>query len=161
MRITVSNRESVESWFESAQTLARNPDNWGSAKNELRQSLKEKNSIATTVSGNSPKASGEESKYNFKIIKPVVGGKDVVVEDRFVKIGILPVGGLTMIVTNKSTEVMEIDWQRVSFVDFAGPAHRVIHAGVKLIEKDKALPPPLMPPTANTTKTGVPVGFLS
>lgn len=49
---------------------------------------------------------------------------------------------------NKTDEPIKIDWNQVSYVDVFGASHRVIHQGVKYIDKENSLPPTIIPPTA-------------
>lgn len=102
----------------------------------------------------------DEYKYDIKIIKPL-GVKGFVYQDQFVKITFIPLSNLTFILENKTAKTIEIDWQKVSFVDIYGRADRVMHEGVRYIERDKAIPPTVIPPTANIQDTIVPVGFVS
>jgi hypothetical protein len=52
---------------------------------------------------------------------------------------------------NKGTEPIRIDWDKVSFVNPDGVASRVMHSGVRFIERDRPQPPTIVPPGARIT----------
>ena len=49
---------------------------------------------------------------------------------------------------NKSENPVAIDWNQVSYVDVDGKAHKVVHEGTRLVDKDKPLPASIIPPGA-------------
>lgn len=49
---------------------------------------------------------------------------------------------------NKTQEPQSINWDEVSFIDLSGTAHRVLHQGVKLVDRDKPQSPSVIPPGA-------------
>jgi hypothetical protein len=49
---------------------------------------------------------------------------------------------------NRTPEPIKIDWNQVSYVDVTGKSHRVVHEGVRLIDKDRPQAPTIVPPTA-------------
>jgi len=55
---------------------------------------------------------------------------------------------LDFTLSNKTPEPQTINWDEVSFVDLSGTAHRVLHQGVKLIDRDKPQSPTVIPPGA-------------
>jgi len=61
---------------------------------------------------------------------------------------------------NKTQEPQSINWDEVSFIDRSGTAHRVLHDGVKLIDKDKPQPPTVIPPGAKINDLIVPSDFV-
>ena len=98
--------------------------------------------------------------YGFKMVKPRVS-TSLSFEDRFIKIQF---GILTRVIfqlTNKTANPIEILWDRVSFVDTESEAHRVIHEGVRYIERDRALPPTIIPPGASASDSLFPTDYIS
>lgn len=78
-------------------------------------------------------------------------------EDGVVKVVFLPgESEINFELTNKTDNPIKIDWGSVSYVDPAGKAHRVIHTGVKLADRDAASPPTIIPPTARIEDLIVP-----
>jgi hypothetical protein len=49
---------------------------------------------------------------------------------------------------NKTNTPVIIDWDKVSYVDLSKEAHRVIHSGVRLLDRDKPQAPTTVPPNA-------------
>lgn len=62
---------------------------------------------------------------------------------------------------NKTDEPIKIDWNQVSYVDVFGASHRVIHQGVKYIDKENSLPPTIIPPTAKISDRLFPSNFVT
>jgi hypothetical protein len=89
-----------------------------------------------------------DSKYVFSLIKPKLS-QTLEFEDELIAI-VLDVGtkqiGFTM--QNKTDNPISIDWNQISYIDLSGTAHRVIHQGVKLIDRDKPQAQTVIPPTA-------------
>lgn len=52
------------------------------------------------------------------------------------------------VLRNKSEEPIQVDWNQVAYVDVSGESHKVIHSGVKYIDRDKPLAPTTVPPSA-------------
>lgn len=55
---------------------------------------------------------------------------------------------LDFTLSNKTQEPQSINWDEVSFIDLSGTAHRVLHQGVKLVDRDKPQSPSVIPPGA-------------
>ena len=55
---------------------------------------------------------------------------------------------LEFTLANKTKEPQSINWDEVSYVDLSGTAHRVLHKGVKLADRDKPQSPTVIPPGA-------------
>lgn len=49
---------------------------------------------------------------------------------------------------NRTESPIEVNWDQVSFIDFSGRSHRVIHAGTKFNDREKPQAPATVPPTA-------------
>jgi hypothetical protein len=84
----------------------------------------------------------------FTMQSPPLGPLLVQETDQFtISFAILP-EQIGFELTNRSGRPIIIIWDECAFVDQAGRSHRVIHEGVRLLEKDKALVPTLVPPGA-------------
>jgi hypothetical protein len=55
---------------------------------------------------------------------------------------------LGFVLKNKTDEPIEIDWNKVAFVDVTGESHKVIHSGVKFNERSQPLVATTIPPSA-------------
>jgi hypothetical protein len=53
-----------------------------------------------------------------------------------------------MILQNKMPLPIKVDWNNISYVDITGVAHRVMHTGVRYIERDRPQVPTVIPPAA-------------
>lgn len=93
--------------------------------------------------------SGEyRANYSFGMTKPKVS-KDLLFEDAFVKISfIISKEQIGFVILNKTSNPIKIDWNQVSYIDVLNESHKVMHSGVKYVDKANVLPPTIIPPTA-------------
>lgn len=54
-------------------------------------------------------------------------------------------------ISNKSSHSIKINWDDISFVDMSGVARRVIHSGIKYVDKDKEQASTTIPRNASIT----------
>ena len=66
------------------------------------------------------------------------------------------VTGVGIELTNKANEPIKIVWDDISLI-IDGQAHRVIHAGVRLVEKETPQATTIVPPGASITDVITPV----
>ena len=63
-------------------------------------------------------------------------------EDEMVKIVWIPTAyQVSFVLTNKTNHSIKIVWDEAAFVDVAGVSHRVMHSGVKYIDRNNPQPP--------------------
>ena len=55
---------------------------------------------------------------------------------------------LSFILKNKTNSPIKIDWNQVSYIDVNSSAKKVIHSGVKYVNRNEHMSPTLVPPTA-------------
>lgn len=93
--------------------------------------------------------SGEyPAKYIFVMVKPKES-KEVAFEDSFMSIEFsISKRQVGFVLRNKTDNPIKIDWDQVSYVDVLGESHKVMHSGVRYIERDKPQAPTVVPPTA-------------
>jgi hypothetical protein len=90
----------------------------------------------------------KDSKYTFKMLKPKESD-DLVFEDDALRIVFkLERHRLEFSLLNKTDSPMKLDWNQMSYVDPESGSHKVMHFGVRYIERDKALAPTVIPPSA-------------
>lgn len=81
--------------------------------------------------------------------------------DRYIDIQFSPITELSKRILfslkNISGETVEVDWDKIVFVDLSGNAGRVIHGGVKLNEKSNAQAPSFIPANSRISDLLVPV----
>ena len=94
------------------------------------------------------------------MIKPKVNS-ELSYEDVFIRINFVVFSRIIFKLENKTQNPIEIDWASASFVDTDSRAHRIIHEGVRYIERDKASPPTIVPAGANIRDTILPADYVS
>lgn len=65
------------------------------------------------------------------------------------------------VLTNKTQTSLRLNWDHAAFVDFAGKSGRVMHGGVRFLERDKSLPPSVVAAGGNLQDFVVPVDNVS
>ena len=87
--------------------------------------------------------------YVFVMTKPR-NSKVLAFEDRSISIQFsISKEQIGFVLQNKGNNPIKIDWDQVSYVDVSGKSHKVIHSGVRYIERDRPQVPTIVPPTAN------------
>lgn len=100
------------------------------------------------------------SRITFRLAKP---GPSVGCswEDSILKIVFDPTTkGIGFDLKNKTEAPIKLDWNNVSFVDFEGDAHRVIHADIRYIERDRTHPPTIIPPSVKISDLVYPADLI-
>ncbi len=88
------------------------------------------------------------TQYFFSMIKPNAS-EDLHFEDNFVSIAFnISKKQIGFILRNKTDNPLIIDWNKISYVDVLNKSHKIIHEGVKYIDKNNSLSPTTIPPTA-------------
>lgn len=86
--------------------------------------------------------------YKTALMKPE-GSKDNAFEDDAVKIHwLVTAKALNFRLWNKTESPIKIDWNQVSYVDPSSTAQKVMHEGVKYINRNESQPPTIIPPLA-------------
>jgi hypothetical protein len=65
--------------------------------------------------------------------------------------------GISFSLTNKLDAPIQIDWNATSYVDTTNEAQRVMHSGVKFIDRDKPMVPTTIPPGAAAKDIMIPI----
>jgi len=88
------------------------------------------------------------AEYTFVMVKPNES-EELTFNDSFIGIQFsISKEQIDFILQNKTNTPIKIDWNQVSYVDIFSTAHRVIHTGIRYLEKDKPQAQTLIPPTA-------------
>ena len=99
--------------------------------------------------------------YSFELVKPILSSS-LIFEDGLVKFTLQPSSkNISFNIQNKTNEPIQIDWNKVSYIDENSKTHKVIHDGVKFIDKTNSLPPTFIPPTASLDDFIVPSDLIS
>jgi hypothetical protein len=64
------------------------------------------------------------------------------------------------VLQNKTDDPIEIDWNKVAFVDVSGESHKVMHSGVKYVNRNESLAPTTIPPTAKLEDIVFPTDYV-
>lgn len=93
-----------------------------------------------------PERSYFDSRYSFSLVSPQWASSPVFQDERL-SVHLIPShDGLSLQLMNRSSQTLQIDWERVVYIDLAGKKHRMIHQGVDLKKKDsKQAPTSLIP----------------
>jgi|GEM_PF-5949119 len=102
-----------------------------------------------------------ELRYVFVMEKPVHSIENTF-EDDFIRISFqLSRASIGFILRNKTDNPIVVDWNQVSYVDALNQSHKVMHGNVRYVERDRALPPSVIPPDASLTDVVLPVDYVS
>jgi hypothetical protein len=99
---------------------------------------------------------GKIARYDATLIRALglglekpVPSADLTFHDEVMKIQFSFEGeGLGFTLSNETDGPLKIDWNQLSYVDSEGTAHKVIHQGVRLIQRDQPMSPTTLPPGA-------------
>ena len=64
-------------------------------------------------------------------------------------------------IKNKSTETMRLNWDEATFIEPGGGVGRVMHTGVRFIERDRPQPPSVIPAGQTLEDQAIPVSRVS
>lgn len=89
------------------------------------------------------------TQYFFSMIKPNASN-DLHFEDNLVSVTFkISLKQIDFVLKNKTDNPLIIDWNKMSYVDVLNKSHKILHEGVKYIDKNSSLSPTTIPPTAN------------
>jgi hypothetical protein len=103
-------------------------------------------------------AQAKERYGEQKIMKAEEGGMEkYYFEDEMVKIVWIPTASqISFILTNKTEHSIKIVWDEAAFVDENGVSHRVMHSGVKYIDRTNPQPPSVVVRKGSITDLVIP-----
>jgi hypothetical protein len=95
-------------------------------------------------------------KWSFALVKPepsdTLSFEDEVMSGTF----LIAPDGISCTLRNKTADPVTINWNNVSWVDYSGEAHKLIHSGIRLMDKEAPQPATLIPPLAKINETMFP-----
>ncbi|MGH9971709.1 MAG: hypothetical protein ACREBG_28480 [Pyrinomonadaceae bacterium] len=99
--------------------------------------------------------------YRLAMLKPGES-KDLVFEDSDLQISFsVSAAGMAFVLYNKTDAPIKVDWNQVSYIDTDSESHRVIHRGVRLIQRDESQAPSIIPPAAKLSDFILPSDYFS
>jgi hypothetical protein len=103
----------------------------------------------------------QSGKEIFVMVKPSES-RELMFEDQAIRIRFtLSETQIGLLLQNKMTSPIKIDWNTVSYVDITGLAHSVMHTGVRYIERDRPQVATIIPPEAMIEDAIVPSDHIS
>jgi hypothetical protein len=88
--------------------------------------------------------------------------RELMFEDQAIRIRFtLSETQIGLLLQNKMTSPIKIDWNTVSYMDITGLAHSVMHTGVRYIERDRPQVATIIPPEAMIEDAIVPSDHIS
>lgn len=99
-------------------------------------------------------------RYVFSMVKPKPA-KELRFADEFAEFQ-FTIGAeeVSFQVANKTDNPMKFDWDNTAYIDTSGDTHKVIHKGIRLIEKEKPQATTLVPPGARLQDFVVPIDYV-
>ncbi len=68
---------------------------------------------------------------------------------------------IRFILFNKTSAPIRLDWNQVSYIDTSGKSHRVMHEGVRYIDRNSPQPPTTIPPGARIDDIIFPTDYVA
>ncbi|NIQ50849.1 MAG: hypothetical protein GTN87_09890, partial [Hydrotalea flava] len=113
-------------------------------------------SIALVLSFQTPIEAAKAKFYQIAFLETIERAPTVTVEKKFdapnvYKDEVISIewnprpNGLGFELTNNTSNSMSVIWDQCAFVDQKGQTHKTMHAGVKYIDRNNAMPPSLVP----------------
>ncbi|MBP7777275.1 MAG: hypothetical protein KA371_09120 [Acidobacteria bacterium] len=95
-----------------------------------------------------------DPRFTFRIIKPEPSDSVLSLKTDWVFLQfVINRDHFAFSLKNLAADPLQLDWNSASFVDMDGIAHRVLHTGTKLIDRDKTQLPSVVPPGATIQET--------
>lgn len=88
----------------------------------------------------------------FKRDYTAINAKDFKYEDKNIVFTYVPTSygsSVPISIQNKSDKAVKILWDETTFINQSGQSEKVIHEGVRLLERNSSTPPSIVPPHAN------------
>ena len=98
--------------------------------------------------------------YRFTMLKPMPSDALTFEDSSLAFKFLIDPGGIGCSIRNNTADPISINWNVVSYVDASGDAHKVIHSGIRLVDKEATQSPTLIPPTARINETLFPTDLI-
>jgi hypothetical protein len=97
--------------------------------------------------------------YVFTLARPRES-EELAFEDKLIRIAFAVVESqIQFSLQNITDSPIEIGWDQSAFIDFSGESHKVIHSGIKWIDREKPQAPTTVPPTARISDIIYPADY--
>ena len=100
-------------------------------------------------------------KYKFQLIEGKKVWKDLTYEDKYIRI-VFDYDGMYMDFSlfNKTESLIEIDFNRITYIDTSGKGHKVFHSGVRYVDRNAPQAPLIVPPKSTVEDIIVPTDYV-
>ena len=100
-------------------------------------------------------------KYKFQLIEGKKVWKDLTYEDKYIRIVFLCDGAhMNFSLFNKTESLIEIDFNRITYIDTSGKGHKVFHSGVRYVDRNAPQAPLIVPPKSTVEDIIVPTDYV-
>ena len=100
-------------------------------------------------------------KYKFQLIEGKKVWKDLTYEDKYIRIVFLYDGAhMNFSLFNKTESLIEIDFNRITYIDTSGKGHKVFHSGVRYIDRNAPQAPLIVPLKSTVEDIIVPTDYV-
>ena len=99
--------------------------------------------------------------YQFALESPA-NSERTSYDDEFISVSLYPAETqLGFVLRNRSSEPIKVLWDQCAYVDPLGQSLRVIHSGIRMIQKDAAMSPSVVPPGASLKEAMTPADYIT
>ena len=99
------------------------------------------------------------AQYSFSLIKPHENN-NLAFADESIDVKFFVVrDSINFVLENKTDAPVEIDWNQASYLDVNSTSHKIIHAGIKFIDKGNPMPVTIIPPNAKIEDIASPADY--
>jgi len=98
--------------------------------------------------------------YKFQLIEGKKVWKNLTYEDKYIRIAFDYDDNIGFSLFNKTKSPIEIDFNRISYIDTSGKGHKVFHSGVKYINRNAPQAPLIVPPKSSVEDIIVPTDYV-
>jgi hypothetical protein len=95
-------------------------------------------------------------KYDVSMVKPVEAPKPVYMDENITAMFFLQDSQIAFDITNKTENSIRINWDEASYVSPTGQSQRVIHSGIRLMDRNAPQAPTLIAPNAKISDIIIP-----
>ena len=101
------------------------------------------------------------AKYVFLLVKPTES-RELIFRDGQLDIQFSPSQKqISFTLHNNTAGPVKVDWNSAAYVDVLGQSHKVMHSGVKFIDREKSQVPSVVPPGASISDMVFPADYIS
>ncbi|HJQ25541.1 MAG TPA: hypothetical protein VKA60_16595 [Blastocatellia bacterium] len=97
-----------------------------------------------------------EYKYALKMIKPGESSENIFADESIKIRFVIDRSMFAFGMDNRTNEPITVDWDKISYLDAFGRSHRLMHSGVRFIQRKEQQAPTTIPPRASFSSRLIP-----